>query len=183
MDPITSIGRILGGQEMRDAIHVAIAPMEAAVELSPGQHVGIDGHGRISATEPHIGIVDPFLRRPVETGERCWVMLYPNTIRSIRHQWVHPAFEREPEMDELRHAAELVAQTCGKTYEALMSDATDYNYSLSREGAWGDYIMDNSERYKNVEGHLWEKFWLHFEKVTGQKANDKYKSAPYTCSC
>lgn len=166
----------------RDAVHVAIAPIEAAEVLNPGQRVGIDGQ-KISATaEPHIGIVDPFLRHAVQPGELCWLVLFPNTITSLRHEWVHPALGLQEPMDDLRVAAERVANACGKTYDALMDDARQFQGSL-RHSHWPDHIMDNSERYKDVGEEDWLTFWKHFERVTGEKPNADYLWAPYTCSC
>jgi hypothetical protein len=94
------IGKILGSGGERDAIHIAVAPMTAAVPLKPGQRVGTDGHGRISASEPHIGIVDPFLSAPVRVGERCFLFLYPNTATGLRHVYTHPVLDSKEAQDK-----------------------------------------------------------------------------------
>jgi hypothetical protein len=84
------------GDRRRDAIHIAVAPVMAAERLLPGQHVGLVSGDteHVGAMEPNrcLGIVDPFLRQPVEEGQRFWLFLYPNTITSLRHYWAHPAF-------------------------------------------------------------------------------------------
>jgi hypothetical protein len=90
-------GRLIEkGEQRRDAIHVAIAPVTAAEHLQPGQHVGFvaGDNERVQSLEyaDCIGIVDPFLRQAVERGQRFWLFLYPNTITSLRHYWTHPAF-------------------------------------------------------------------------------------------
>lgn len=87
-----TVGKLLTGSEGRDAIHFALAPIAAGVPLEPGQHVGLFSDGTAKPTSPHIGIVDPFLRSPVERGQRFWLFLYPNTITGLRHVWTHPAF-------------------------------------------------------------------------------------------
>jgi hypothetical protein len=85
------IGKLVTGEEGRDAVHVAIAPVAAPCELRPGQHV--DAHGRPEGPGVvPVGIVDPFLREAVRPGERFWLFLYPNTVTSLRHEWTHPAF-------------------------------------------------------------------------------------------
>ena len=79
----------------RDAIHIAIAPVTAADRLAPGQHVGLVQEGKLELVGPcdrNIGIVDPFLPREVEAGQRFWLFLYPGTITSLRHVWTHPVF-------------------------------------------------------------------------------------------
>jgi hypothetical protein len=181
-EPITTLGQILDTDARRDAIHIAIAPVVALEALKPGQRIGVKDGQATSAVKDHetIGVVDPYLRRTVETGQRFWLFLYPNSITTLRHEWVHPAFSHQEPMDELQVAAEMVAQQCGKTYAALMDDAREFVSSLEYS-SWPDYIMDNSERYKAVESEAWEKFWQHFERVTGKKSKERW--APYTCSC
>ena len=43
-----------------------------------------------------VGIVDPFLKEPVEPGERFYIFLFPNTVTGLRHVWTHPAFMTRP---------------------------------------------------------------------------------------
>lgn len=85
------IGRLAAADEGRDAVHVAIAPTTAPCELRPGQHVDADGNPEGPGVVP-VGIVDPFLREPVRPGERFWLLLYPNSVTSLRHDWTHPAY-------------------------------------------------------------------------------------------
>jgi hypothetical protein len=85
------IGRLIAGDEGRDAVPVAIAPTTAQGELRPGQHVDQYGNPEGPGVVP-VGIVDPFLREPVRSGQRFWLFLYPNTVTSLRHEWTHPAF-------------------------------------------------------------------------------------------
>ena len=88
---------ITDGERRRDAIHIALAPVTASQPLSPAQPVGLIEEGNLELVGPceqNIGIVDPFLKGPVNTGDRCWLFLYPNTITDLRHIWSHPAFTR-----------------------------------------------------------------------------------------
>jgi hypothetical protein len=110
-------GRLIptGSTPERDAIHVAVAPVEvkdyesderwgagAGDGLPPGTHVGLTrnrswGDLPVVTADPEeraelIGVIDPFLTRPVRHGERCWLYLYPNTVTNLRHDWTHPSF-------------------------------------------------------------------------------------------
>ena len=76
----------------RAATHLAVEPVTAGQQLNPGQHVGLWGDGRAGHAKTPLGIVDPFLTRPVQEGERFWLVVYPRQIRSLRHVWEHPAF-------------------------------------------------------------------------------------------
>jgi hypothetical protein len=87
-----NLGKLIDGDERRDAVHIAVAPVEAAQRLTPGQHVGLSDDGRAIASGVPIGVVDPFLTTAVEPGQRFWLFMYPNTITSLRHVWTHPAF-------------------------------------------------------------------------------------------
>jgi hypothetical protein len=68
----------------RDAVHVAVIPMVALRVLEPGQRM------------VH-GIVDPFLPKPVQPGQRFYLFLFPGTVTGMTHAWQHPAFPAEPE--------------------------------------------------------------------------------------
>lgn len=86
----------------RDAIHVPLLPAFAGVKLAPGQKVYMNGHVAIpsdNTSAKPIGIVDPFLERMLQQGEKFWIMLYPDSITGIRHQWIHPNVLDEDESD------------------------------------------------------------------------------------
>jgi hypothetical protein len=93
---IPNIGELCHDNARRDAIHFAVAPVVAAERVRPGQHVSLtlDKYQHATSLNPtqRVGVVDPFLREDVEQGQRFWLMLYPNTVTSLRHVWSHPAF-------------------------------------------------------------------------------------------
>lgn len=188
-----AIGKLLGEDAGRDAIHIAVAPLVAACQVHVGEHVGLTADGRMEpvAVSP-IGIVDPFLERDVERGERAFVFLYPNTITNLNHVWTHPAFDGAPravpavsdeDRDESREFLEKCATAWGRTYAGLMEILGDY----ADEG--DDWFFDNSEKYKSL-GRIdpnsdwdtfWPKFWEHYRRVTGRQ--NTRTDCPFTCSC
>jgi hypothetical protein len=90
------LGKLIeDGDRRRDAIHVAVAPVTAAVHLVPGEHVGFVEAGNLEVVGPsecNIGVVDPFLKNDVEPGQRFWLFIYPGAITGLRHIWTHPIF-------------------------------------------------------------------------------------------
>ena len=85
------LGELTDYTAQRDAVHVAIAPITAPEKIFPGQKVDANGRpGRQS-----VGIVDPFLNTPVLPGQQCYIILFPNTVTDLRHEWKHPAFDEE----------------------------------------------------------------------------------------
>lgn len=82
------------GETRRDAIHIAVAPVEATCDLNPGQPIGLleGSREQVGPTNNPIGIVDPFLKGKIKAGQRFWLFLYPNTVTGMRHYWKHPAF-------------------------------------------------------------------------------------------
>lgn len=88
----SKLGQLPSESAERDAIHVAIAPVMASHQLLPGQHVGINDEGKATGARPYVGIVDPFLIDAVSAGQRFYLILYPGSITSLRHEWTHPAF-------------------------------------------------------------------------------------------
>ena len=105
-----TLGQLCTSDARRDAIHVAIAPVQAAEELYPGEDVGFTVDRRVGrCNHVHtdeeftlIGIVDPFLMENVHENEWFYLWLYPNTVTSLRHAWTHPAFKPQlPRKEQL----------------------------------------------------------------------------------
>jgi hypothetical protein len=173
------IGKIIRTERYRDAIHIAVAPMTAAERLNPGQHVGLLPDGRAGIAAKSIGIVDPFLSDYVEPGEKFWIFMYPNTITSLRHEWVHPAFEPQTPIEtpqsKSRKWIEAFAAELDQTYNRLMEAAA---YWIDTE----EYTMDNSEKYKSMDAGAWPIFWKHYEIATDTKVKN-HTAEFFTCSC
>ncbi len=187
-----SIGKLHAEHYERDAIHFAVMPVMAGEGLKPGQHIGFtDGGYQVTAAPaaPYktIGIVDPFLPKPVKKGERFWMVLYPNTITGLKHVWSHPAISNDgrgvgTESEKwLRDFAE-----CGRC-RLPRDDAMIAGTHCEGHKGYGDYL---------IEGGKWEgqgtpeEFWSHFSNVTGKKPNmwkddagKEHGPGIFSCSC
>lgn len=103
-DALETLGMIHFKQEKRDAIHLAVEPVVAGMNLRPGERIGIlDGvaypagsnqmiGADLNGKVPSQGIVDPFLPRDVNRGESFWFIMNPRMVKSLRHVWDHPDF-------------------------------------------------------------------------------------------
>ena len=164
------LGKLIVGRPYKDAIHVAVAPVIADVRLKPGQHVGLTkkNGNRIAPSDNPIGVVDPYLDCDVFPDQSCWIMLYPNTVMSLRHEWIHPAFGG----DSYRWLQDI-ANECDLEYSHIMDAGREMinngHYTLPSDHAM-DVLND-----KNDE------FWHHFEVVTGIKRTDK--DTFFNCAC
>lgn len=97
------IGRLVpDGVIDRDAVHVAVIPVEAAYLLLPGQRVylTVDGKAAPCSEVKPVGIVDPFLQDVVQPGQRFWLFLLPNTVTGMTHHWRHPLFDGTDKLRE-----------------------------------------------------------------------------------
>lgn len=87
----------------RDAVHIAVGPIEAGERLYPGMKVKIiDGKIYLASRYDYDAAVSPFIDEVefVEQGQFCWIMMKPNTITSLRHLWTHDKFK--PRVVELQ---------------------------------------------------------------------------------
>lgn len=88
------LGKLADATAERDAIHLALYPAVAGEQLKPGQRVGVSKvTGHALASLPYVGVVDPFLDRPVEKGERFWLCVRPGEVTGLRHHYTCPAFD------------------------------------------------------------------------------------------
>lgn len=185
-DALATLGMIIDDTQKRDAIHLAVLPMQAVTKLFPGQDVGLVPGGAGPSVTP-LGIVDPFLKAPVQAGERFWLILYPRTISSLRHVWSHPAVDDEPaqkpidtgSLADRKAASEAWLRDFASTadtpgYERLIAEA------VNPKDGWGDpeYLHFNGS---DAHGEIPAAFWDHVEVVTGQKIEKRAKY--FSCSC
>lgn len=175
------LGQIITKPQERDAIHIAVAPVHAAFELYPGQHIGIntDGNAIPAELREGIGIADPFLKTKIMPGDSFWLFLYPGSITSLKHQWSHPAFDeatgtspapQNPSESE-RWMREFADQT-GRTYEDLLV--------TYREAARTGYACVGDDGDQDTFNDVKEKFIAHGAALTGiGPKEDIY----FSCAC
>jgi hypothetical protein len=175
--PEAMLGRLASKGSQRDAIHVAIVPVVAAMSLSSGEHIGLDSERKASIHAKKIGIVDPFLAKGVEAGELFYLVLYPNTVTGMRHHWFHSDFTDATDAPSGKEASiawlKDAAKQLGVSYETLVSDYSELVH--------GDYI-DNGEHIRDVWYELSDEFWEHRKIVTGADVPERNRGG-FTCSC
>ena len=179
----------------RDAIHIATAAVFAYEDMNPGDHVGFvtkanDVMGR-SEMAP-LGIVDPFLAKPVKKGERFWVFLYPGTIQSLRHSWAHPSFDVR---EKLVRAMEM---TPAKRRLMAFADRLSGGENHEDEGNYGtvtlEELIDRATSFVHggeywseggrFEGQgLYPEFWTDFQDFTGIAVSEDNQYSFFSCSC
>lgn len=204
-DALATLGTIIGPEEKRDAIHLAVIPVQAKSRVYAGDHVNSEGQPVAQYTEDAIGIVDPFLSRGVDRGEWFWLVIYPRKITSLRHVWSHPAFPDEPPVAELpvREApshTEEIDYFVKKSHEGqYMSGRTlrKLEEFAARYGTTAENLLEQAERIvssphdESARIHLGEEidyneqetFWPLWEDYTGRKAPASVVTRPFSCSC
>lgn len=179
MDTAQKIGKLITEEENRDAIHVAVLPVTATTKLLPGEPVGQDGDRDFP-----IGIVDPFLTKPVLKGQKFWLFLYPGTITSLRHDWTHPAVPNSDgitittgysssDRREAQTWIEDYASELGISFNELVDGLEDYlaNGSYFSLGSTFDGIQTNHTLFAKYE--IWKNC----------KIPDDMKEDFFSCSC
>lgn len=209
-DALATLGTLIGPNERRDAIHLAVEPVEAADVLDPGQHVCIengkayladlDAQGRVmhqrsahraATARRAMGIVDPFLDQTVFPGERFWFIMYPRQVRSLRHVWTHPDFPDEPigqaQVQRDREASERWLMHWCRNHDC--PDYTTVMRALRGERMHdSDYgnvytIDDEYFHFNGIDAHaeIPPEFWDHAECVLGRSI--PYRPSTFSCSC
>lgn len=205
MDP--QFGKLVPSDfpDERDAIHIATAAVFAETDLNPGDHVGLtteaaDVMGR-SEIAP-LGIVDPFLLEPVKKGERFWVFLYPGTIRSLRHNWSHPAFDKKQQLvqalRETIHDKRMKAFAASLPYKGYEEeyDPVSRSFKVTEPGTprTVEEVLAHAIAYATdgcywseggvFEGQgLYPEFWTDFEVLTGVSCPENERYSFFSCAC
>jgi hypothetical protein len=181
------LGAIITTAEKRDAIHLAVEPMVAGELLFPGYDIGIREGKAFRHDVKLVGIVDPFLKIPVQQGERFWLIVYPRQITSLRHVWTHPDFQE----NEAYAAIEPIAQDTQVTSETSKKWIEKFAISV---GLSYDKLMTGAKEWIEIEEYLVyggllegeyvpDEFWEHYQNVTGEKVPEYKQNNFFSCSC
>lgn len=181
-DALETLGMLIGPNEKRDAIHLAVIPCVAKECLQPGEHVTACGMGKYTPTVPTVGIVDPFLPRGVKEGERFWLVIYPRKITSLRHVWTHPEFPEEIgiSLSEIEKSRAWM-QDCLNIIDCHDSlNTVDDLLEAAKK-----YLKDGSQVtfYEDIDNNIPDDFWNHFEILTNQKVPDRERRSFFKCYC
>jgi hypothetical protein len=180
------LGQIINEPQQRDAIHIAVVPVVAAVSMQPGTRCGIDPTGKAApciTASAYVGVVDPFLREAVPTGAQFWLFLEPGSITSLRHEWTHPAFGAVEAPVSTKEASEKWMRAWA--VEHMSEDYYgDWDSKRSPEHAYADAIRAGHEHYvgpyESVNAHINDEWWTHWENITGVKGD---REAYFRCAC
>lgn len=192
-DALETLGTIIDQNAGRDAIHVAVEPVQAGMQLQRGMHVSVHD-GVAYAHPPYVGIVDPFLEETVEGGKYFWLLIYPRTITSLRHVWSHPAFDNSLDPVECtmpgnkeaseRWLREFIDNADCPDYDTVIACALgeehpksdDYTYFRKGDG----YLHFGGE---DAHGEIPDEFWMHLEVVSNRRIPLGDRASYFSCSC
>lgn len=193
-DALETLGTIIDANQKRDAIHLAVLPVQAGDRIWPGREVTIrDGLAyEEEGAGGAMGIADPFLSDTILAGQWFWYIVKPRTINSLRHVWSHPAFPDEPGVeavpDDERKAAskqwllDFVGRADCPGFDALM-DAVQGKFSPDEDGYGGGYIDGEYLHFNGSDAHgeIPREFWDHAEIYLGKKLS--HRPEYFSCSC
>lgn len=174
------LGQLISGPAVRDAVHIAIAPVIAGQDLKPGEHVQliIKGENIVIKGDSPIGIVDPLLKKKVKVGQEFYLWMYPNTITSLRHDWTHPDFlpktpKEDSEIAVAKAWIESFAIDNDSYYDEIMEAAENYL-------RYNDYLSDGG-RFEGCR--VTDEFWDHYSIIVGYKVDENNRGSFFSCSC
>lgn len=180
------IGHLLPHDRARDAVHIAMIPVEAGESLQAGARVVIVNKRAVRQRVEHrhdwIGVVDPYLGQPVLEGQRFWCFLRPGTVTALHHNWHHDAFPLPVASDEatrllsegwLRNFAERY----NVGYKSLVDQALSGDQKYHGITVGTDDVHEMADSEKSL-------FWHHISVVTGRMFSAEYRDDMFwSCAC
>lgn len=179
------IGKLIDQERGRDAIHVAVAPVVAAYPLLVGSHVCILPDGKAGYGSGSIGIVDPFLSTAPKAGDRFYLFLYPGSITSLRHEWVHSAFQDAVPVKEQPRPDKAFAESWLRQYAARVNKHYEPErayHTLLTDLGQGTITYHGTEMHSRSELLDGEELRRYAEVVLG-KSIDFGNFEYFSCSC
>jgi hypothetical protein len=187
------VGKLIEeGEPQKDAIHVAVAPVEAAEDLQPGQHIGFVANSRVLVGRVNelIGVVDPYLIWPVPKGAKFYMFVYPNTVTGMRHEWEHPAFMGNRTESE-RWLREFISKADCPDYDTVVAAATGRPVPAVDDAYYPEAYRlvdygDGLRLYfggRDAHSDIPPEFWDHVEVVTGKAIPQSKRAVGFSCSC
>lgn len=199
-DALETLGMVHFRKEYRDAIHLAVEPVEAGENLKRADYITLkDGLAYKCKEDEALGIVDPFVKK-VKAGESFWLVVLPRKITSLRHVWSHPDFKEEEVMcaepeekgakqkayEWIRNYAESFGtyeEDYGISYRISAEDLISYGvcaYEDWKRDTWPDYLV----RGGLLEGHcVSDEFWVQLGIYLGEELDPEYTGNFFSCSC
>jgi hypothetical protein len=205
-DALDTLGTIIGPDEKRDAIHLAVEPVYAAEDLQPGAHVKFDRDGDAMAADPEsgVGIVDPFLTTIVSAGEWFWLVVYPRQITTLRHVWEHPSFPPSKETNLEGGVIKewqptIVAKVAAETWLKEYAEGVGIDFAMLINAATGNHVANGvadddyvyTEHYgdslhfggQDAYGEIAPQFWEMLSVYTGVEYRASDNPSHFSCSC
>jgi hypothetical protein len=175
-DALATVGTVIEEGAGRDAIHIAVLPVEAQMKMFPSQPANQAG-----GTGDPIGIVDPFLQAPVLPGQTFWLFIYPRTITSLRHVWNHPSIVDEGLEKEAAKKGLTPAETWLQNYCAEVGMRLDELLDATEMWVlYGEHWVEGG-RFEGIG--LPHEFWEHYQNHTGKVVPENKQERFYCCSC
>lgn len=193
MKESVKLGVLIDGPAERDAVHVAVAPVTAGEDLQPGVNVGFNPDGTVGIVSPLIGIIDPFLSRGPNKGQRCYVFLYPNTVTSLRHHWEHPAFgvQQLPTMADVVRgergggmSEKVTSEAWLRVYAGKMNcyDGPEQAYQRLLDGLQAGNLRSHGRDLSSLDDlYDADELRRHAEVVLGRRID--FGEFTFSCSC
>lgn len=180
------LGHLITADAQRDAIHIAVMPCTADEVLLPGGCVYIiDGKAR-SIAGGGVGVVDPFLNvKSVMKGERFWLMLYPGSITSLRHDWTHPKIDGVDTVEEDVTKSEAVKWMKKWAKDNICTEHRAYDDKELPVDMAYEYAIDAGEylnigRYEDARESINDEWWDKWEIITGKQGK---RGEYFRCAC
>lgn len=186
------LGQLITGPAERDAIHIAVAPVEIAGtrRLNPGTRLDfLPGSATlvVPCLNGGIGILDPFLDGPAPVGSVAWMYLRPGSITSLRHEWQHPAFaqvERAQVRDEDKAVSEKWLREYAvrlNPYEVAANGELAAFAALIKGLQSGEILAHGSDLHGLYELEDADDLKAHAERYLGISIN--WGNFTFSCSC